>query len=49
MTPGFDRVAPDANSATDEDARRQEDIARCHRLAVAAFGASDEPGGGHAG
>lgn len=43
MTPGFDRAAPDANSAADEDARRQEDIARCHRLAVSAFGARDEP------
>ena len=39
MTPGSDRAAPNAISSANEDVHRQEDIARCHRLAVAAFGA----------
>ena len=43
MTPGVDRAAPHAISSAFEDARRQEDIARCHKLAVAAFGPPDEP------
>ncbi|MBX7451463.1 hypothetical protein GR927_26035 [Mycolicibacterium sp. 3033] len=43
MTPGFDRAVPDEISPADEEARRQEDIARCHKLAVAAFGPPDEP------
>ena len=48
MTPGSDRAAPNAISSTNDDAHRQEDIARCHRLAVAAFGAFDEPAEGDA-
>ena len=48
MTPEFDNAAPDAVSPVDGAAHRQEDIARCHRLAVAAFGAFDEPAEGDA-